>query len=370
MTEAVAEQKTGMDRWRYFHLIYIAFYFPEWLWREPTTVDYVAIAVALAVFVPIFLSAHEKHSPKYTLHIAAYEIIAIALSPFSGLHGVFHIYACAQAGYQRPKTSATRIILGLTLFYVAFNFVSGASPQDLFNAIFAVVFGLITGFGCMSHADTLERERNLKRARVLERQRATLAERERIAHDLHDLLGHTLTMIAVKSDLASKLMDKNPEKARQEVDEVAGSARDALKEIRAAVYDMTVTTVEAEIELARQALDAAGISLTVDDDVPPLSLPLGKALGLTIREAVTNIVRHSKADRARIHIKPLNEELTLTVSDNGVGSSGDSTGGAGLDGVRKRITALGGDMQLKNRNGTELSVSLPFADEFPAGSEA
>ncbi len=370
MTEDVAEQESSIDRWRYFHLIYIAFYFPEWLWRPPATVDYVAIAVALAVFVPIFLSAHEKHTPNFVLHIAAYEIIAIALSPFSGLHGVFHIYACAQAGYQRPKTSATKIIVGLTLFYVAFNFATGASNQDLFNALFAVVFGLITGFGCMSHADSLERERNLKRARVLERQRATLAERERIAHDLHDLLGHTLTMIAVKSDLASKLMDKDLEKAKQEVDEVAGSARDALKEIRAAVYDMTVTTVEAEIELARQALDAAGISLTVDEDVPPLSPPLGKALGLTIREAVTNIVRHSKADSARIHIRPGSDELTLTVSDNGVGSDGSGSSGAGLDGVRKRITALGGDMQLTSSNGTELCVSLPFGDEFPAGSEA
>ena len=111
-------------------------------------------------------------------------------------------------------------------------------------------------------------------------------------------------------------------------------------------------------------------SLTVDDDVPPLSPPLGKALGLTIREAVTNIVRHSKADSARIHIEPGREELTLTVSDNGVGTGDASGSGAGLDGVRKRITALGGDMQLTSSNGTELSVSLPFADEFPAGSRA
>ena len=95
---------------------------------------------------------------------------------------------------------------------------------------------------------------------MLEQQRATLAERERIAHDLHDLLGHTLTMVAVKSELAAKLIDKNPKQAQQEITDVSDAARDALKEIRAAVYDMTVTTVEAEIELARQALDAAGVS--------------------------------------------------------------------------------------------------------------
>ncbi|MEM9689603.1 MAG: sensor histidine kinase [Pseudomonadota bacterium] len=370
MTDTAADSDRVVDRWRFFHLIYIAFYFPEWLWRPPGTVDYVAIAIALAVFVPIFLSTSEKHLSEHSWHIGAYELIAIGLSPFSGLHGVFHIYACAQAGYQRPKRSAMKIIAGLSLFYVVFNLIVGSSTQDWFNAAFAVLFGAITGFGCMSHADSLERERNMKRARVLDRQRATLAERERIAQDMHDLLGHTLTMIAVKSDLASKLMDKDLDKARQEVDEVAGSARDALKEIRAAVYDMTVTTVEAEIELARQALDAAGIALTVDDDVPPLSPPLGKALGLTIREAVTNIVRHSKANRARIRLQPESGALTLTVSDNGVGGTSGSGRGAGLDGVRKRITALGGDMQLSSRDGTELRVSLPLSDEFPASGNA
>ncbi len=363
------EPKDGR-RWRYFHLIFLAFYFPEWLWRPPGIADLIAAALAIAVFVPIFFSAFEQHSPRFTLHIVAYELIAFAASPFSGLHGVFHVYACVQAGFQRPRRTAIRGILLLTLVYAAFILIVQPSLQDLVNAGFALVSGVIVGIACISQAETLERERVLKRARVLERQRAALAERERIAHDLHDLLGHTLTMVAVKSELAAKLMDKAPEQAKREVGEVAGAARGALKEIRAAVYDMTVTTVEAEIELARRALDAAGVDLSVDDEIPPLSPPLGKALGLIIREAVTNIVRHSKADRARIRIAADGDELHLTVSDNGIGRDDDAAQGAGLAGVRKRIAALGGQLLIRSSDGMQLSVSLPFGDDRHAGSEA
>ena len=358
-----AQELRRPDRWRYFHLIYLIFYFPEWLWRPPGVVDFLALAVALAVFVPVYLSAYEQHTPRFTSHIVAFEFIAIALSPFSGLHGVFHIYACAQAGYQRPRRMAIRGIVLLTLFYSVFTLLIGFSPQNLVNAGFAIFFGVVTGIGCISQADTLERERQLKRARVLERQRATLAERERIAHDLHDLLGHTLTMVAVKSDLAAKLIEPKPDQAKQEIADVAEAARGALKEIRVAVYDMTVTTVEAEIELARHALNAAGILLSVDHELPPLSPSVGKALGLTIREAVTNIVRHSGADRARIRITTRGDEIRLTVSDNGVGSDEDTAHGAGLAGVRKRVAALGGELLVRGSEGMQLSVALPFGDE-------
>ncbi len=366
VTDDDRHQSKHGDRWRYFHLIYLIFYFPEWLWRPPGTADLAALAVALAVFVPVYLNAYEQHTPRFTLHIVAFEVIAIAVSPFSGLHGVFHIYACAQAGFQRPRRFAVRGIVLLTLFYTAFTLLLG-SPQDLVNAGFAIFFGVVTGVACISQAETLERERQLKRARVLERQRATLAERERIAHDLHDLLGHTLTMVAVKSELAAKLVEAKPDQAKEEIADVAEAARGALKEIRIAVYDMTVTTVEAEIELARQALDAAGIALSVDHQIPPLAPSVGKALGLTIREAVTNIVRHSGADQAQIRITTQADEIRLTISDNGVGSDEDAAPGAGLAGVRKRIGALGGELLVRSSEGMQLSVALPFSDQSRFG---
>lgn len=354
-------------RWQYFHLIYLAFYFPEWLWRPPGPADLLAAALAIAVFLPIYLNASAQ---RYTAHIVAYELIAFAASPFSGLHGVFHIYACVQAGFQRPRAAAYRGILVLTLAYVAFNLLVQPALQDVFNAAIAIVLGAITGIACISQAETLENERVLKRASVLERQHAALAERERIAHDLHDLLGHTLTMVAVKSELAAKLMDRNPEQAQQEIDDVSKAARGGLQELRAAVYDMTVTTVEDEIEMARRALDAAGVALSVDDDIPPLNPSLGQALGLTIREAVTNIVRHSRADQAQIRIAADRGELKLTVIDNGIGSGDAANQGTGLAGVRRRISALGGELAIEGSHGMRLSVSLPFDDSPQAGAEA
>jgi two-component system sensor histidine kinase DesK len=200
---------------------------------------------------------------------------------------------------------------------------------------------------------------------VLERQRATLAERERIAQDLHDLLGQTLTTVALKAEVAKKLVDRDPERAKQEFDEVAAAARQALDEIRAAVYDMTATSVENEIALARQALEAAGVTLHVDSDLPPLAPQLGKALGLTIREATTNIVRHSGADTARIDIGQEGRRLSLTVADNGHGIQASSTEGAGLAGLRLRIRTLGGDTAIEQEHGMRIRVNLPLDDPEP-----
>mgnify|MGYP001794074464 CR=1 FL=1 len=308
-------------RWRYFHLVYLGFYFPEWLWRTPSIVDVTAAVIAIGIFVPIFLHAFAQTSARFAPHIIAFELIAFVASPFSGLHGVFHVYACVQAGFLRPRRSALTTIAILTVVYIVFSLLFTPTLQDLVNAAFPVLFGVIVGVATISTAETLERERLLKRTGVLEQQQAALTERERSAQDLHDLLGHTLTMVTVKSDLAAKLMDKDPQQARKEINEVATTARSALREIRSAVYDMTVTTVEAEIDLARRALAAAGVELRVDEQIPSLSPTVGKALGLTIREAVTNIVRHSKADRAEIKIASDDEELRLTVSDNGVGGA-------------------------------------------------
>ena len=151
-------------RWKYFHLIYLAFYFPEWLWRPPGVADLVAAAIAMAVFIPIYFTAYERSGARYLSHIVAYEVIAFAVSPFSGLHGVFHVYACVQAGFQRPRQTAIRGILLLTFAYAAVTFLLQPSIQDVINAVFALVIGLVTGIACISQAETLERERPEARA--------------------------------------------------------------------------------------------------------------------------------------------------------------------------------------------------------------
>ncbi len=353
----IEDTKARRWRWRAFNLIYVLFYFTEWFFNPPGVYDLVAITVGLAVFLPVFFSAFERYEPRFIWHVAALELIAFALSPFSGAQGVFHVYACVQAGYQRPAPRALVLMGLLTALYSLFGVVF---ELDWMVVVFTLFLGLVTGLSCSVGAAGLERGRAMRRARVLEQQRAALAERERIAHDLHDLLGQTLTTVALKSEVAHRLIDIDPERARSETAEVAQAARNALTEIRAAVYDMTATTVEQEIERATDALDAAGVTLTVSNEIPPLDPTVSKALGLTIREATTNIVRHAHASEANIEFTYDGETLEVTVRDNGSGNLAGNAEGAGLLGLRKRVQALGGQTAIRVRAGTEVHISLPF----------
>ncbi|MFK8053787.1 MAG: sensor histidine kinase [Woeseiaceae bacterium] len=352
-------QKTNPLRWKFFNLVYLSFYFPEWMWRPPTLIDVVAIVVALALFIPLFFYAYESSGPKAYVPILAFEGIALALSPFSGLQGVFHIYACVQAGFQRPAKHALVGISALTLFYLGFIALTNPTPQDWINMAFALVFGLISGIGCMSAAESIEREQVRERSQRLERQHARLAERERIAHDLHDVLGHTLTMVALKSEVAGKLIEQDPERAREEIMAVTIAARDALRDIRETVYGMTVTTLDGELALAERALSDAGIRLDIVGDLPDLDARQSKALGMSVREATTNIVRHANATKASITITTLNEEIQVEITDNGNGTDDSIVEGAGMTGLRERIREIGGYTEIAMDRGMNIQIRLP-----------
>lgn len=363
----LSQPSTRPVRWMLFNLVYLLFYFPEWLWRAPGVADLIAISVALAVFLPLYWLGFDGDDPPRVGTLLGMEAIALALSPFSGLQGVFHIYACVQAGFLRPGRRAVVWIAGLTLFYAAFIVLVGPDRQDWINAGFALFFGVITGVGCISSAESMEREQLARRSETLARQHATLAERERIASDLHDVLGHTLTMVALKSEVAEKLVNSDPERAREEIRTVGDAARRALKDIRATVYDMTFTTVENELALAGRALSAANVALQIEGQAPTLDARQSKALGLTIREATTNIVRHSRASEASIRIDDSGDRIQLTIADNGIESAADE--GHGLQGLRHRIQALGGRVSFGRKGADRVRVLLPLtAGEHGAGT--
>ncbi|MEO0425579.1 MAG: sensor histidine kinase [Pseudomonadota bacterium] len=353
--------------WRVFNLVYLLFYFTGWLWRAPQAIDLIAAAAAIAIFLPVYFRAYECSDRGALPYIAIMEGLAWATAGFAGIHGVFHTYACVQAAFQRPRRRGMLIIGLLSVAYGAFAI---ATRQPYLSVFFNLGFGIIIGIACTATAESIERERKLKRTQVLERQQATLAERERIAHELHDLLGHTLTMVALKAEVAAKLLQRDPERAGDEMREVATAARSALSEIRAAVYDMTATSVESEIDRARLALDAAGVDLEIRGDVPrTLGPTLGKTLGLSIREATTNIVRHSQASAARIELDHAEDRVELVVADNGVGTA-SAREGAGLSGLRNRVEALGGDAKIDREGGMQIRIRLPLSPLGESGGVA
>ena len=190
---------------------------------------------------------------------------------------------------------------------------------------------------------------------------AKIAERERIARDLHDVLGHTLSVIALKSELASKLMERDPARAAQEIREVNEVARDALSQVRSAVTGYRASGLFAEFEAMRKAFHTAGVKLNLEAE--PLKLPPAheNTLALVLREASTNVLRHAHARSCRVRLVHQDNVALLEIVADGLG--GDAREGNGLLGMRERLAALGGSLVRDGRSGMRLEITLPLSPE-------
>ncbi|MBW8755929.1 MAG: sensor histidine kinase, partial [Sphingomonadales bacterium] len=202
------------------------------------------------------------------------------------------------------------------------------------------------------------------------RRLATLAERERIGRDLHDLLGHTLSLITLKSELAKRLALADPARAQQEMEEVERVARHTLAEVRSAVTGLRAGDLASELVSARLMLEASGIALSVElPDGLDLPKQTGASLALVLREAITNIHRHSRATEARVIITRNGQEFSMRIVDNGCG--GLAAHGNGVSGMRERVRQIGGRLAIDSpaKQGTALEIGIP-GDARQAGGFA
>lgn len=198
-----------------------------------------------------------------------------------------------------------------------------------------------------------------------------MGERQRIARDLHDTLGQKLSLIGLKSDLASKLIDKNPAQAQAEILDVQQTARTALKEVREMVTQMRGTRLEDEMFRVKQILLAAQIELQLEGDPGQTgtSLLTENVLSMCLKEAVTNIVKHSQATQCFISLSSTPAELVVTVRDNGIGMKGQPGyyRGNGLRGMKERLEFVNGSLDIASNlnEGTTLIIQVPNVVKKP-----
>jgi two-component system sensor histidine kinase DesK len=197
-----------------------------------------------------------------------------------------------------------------------------------------------------------------------------IEERQRIARDLHDTLGQKLSLIGLKSDLAGKLVHKNPNQAIAEINDVRQTARSALKEVREMVTQMRGIRLEDELIRIQQLLEAAEIDYILQGN-PKLtntSLITENVLSMCIKEAVTNVVKHSRANACFIMIEPSRTDLIIKVKDDGNGIPGDDLyfKGHGLQGMRERLEFVNGCMDIVRDGGTTIMIKVPNVFQHPA----
>ena len=221
----------------------------------------------------------------------------------------------------------------------------------------AAVFSLMIGGICIHGAEVKRANARLRMAQEEVERLAKTAERERIARDLHDVLGHTLSLITLKAELAGKLLERDPERAGREIREVERVSREALREVRTAIAGYRSEGLQAEMGRARLALESAGVRLEYFAQKVELD-PVGETvLALALREAVTNVVRDAGAEPAGSTLEQTDEETRLEVRDDGRG--GAAPEGIGLASMRERVEGLGGRLERRAETGTSLPIRLP-----------
>ena len=179
------------------------------------------------------------------------------------------------------------------------------------------------------------------------------------------MLGHTLSIIILKSELAGKLIDYDPARAKAEIADVEQTSRTALAEVRSTIRGYRTDTLEAELKQAKAALETAGVSVRSEAEKICLSATQESVVALVLREAVTNIVRHANARNCHVRLTPLNGTCLLEIQDDGQG--GDQLEGSGIRGMRERVESLGGTFERKIGQGTTLVIQFPLAMNTSAG---
>ena len=211
--------------------------------------------------------------------------------------------------------------------------------------------------------ENLEGELETARERISEL--TVHEERQRIARDLHDTLGQKLSMIGLKSDLAARLVEKDPQQAILEIKDIRQAASVALKEVRELVADMRAVRIEEELHRVEQILKAAQIKFRLNGDKNDIKMPVlaESVISMCLKEAVTNIIKHSEATICRINFYQSEDEFKMTIQDNGVGVdiSKRLNGGNGLKGMQERIEFLNGVIDIECDQGTAIIIKVPLA---------
>ncbi|MCU0753593.1 MAG: sensor histidine kinase [Xanthomonadales bacterium] len=364
---AVRARARPMDfnRHPWFGLVYLAFVFlPLIFARQPIGHALLWSVLACAAFVPVWQRYLQESlpTPERTRLIAWTALLGYTLMALQPGGNTFVIYAITMAvSVWPPKRGLiTAVVLWALMAVELFVLIPNPGVAIGVSAIMA----MIAGSACAGILADRARERQDALLRLSQdevRRLAAMAERERIGRDLHDVLGHTLSLVVLKTQLARRLLNRDASAAEAQLAELEQAARGALDQVREAVSGIRSCGLAAELAAARLSLLDAEIGLDVELPVLELPAPIDAAFALALREAITNVIRHARASRVRVQLSAEGVDWRLTIVDDGIGGARPKPGHSGLPGFGERARALGGELKLDSPagGGTRIELSVP-----------
>jgi two-component system, NarL family, sensor histidine kinase DesK len=363
---------------RLFMVAFLAFYIlPIWvILTKPFPLSDKAIALGILLasgLIWIWFWTRIVGGPDERFRLPAVVAGTALMSLFTAMtppqYGSFFVYVVLMIGAAFRWRLALLLIVMASLGAGVIDLLRGTSALQATNE---VLNDSIVGVAAIAGRLLIEANQQLSQAREQIARLAVGEERLRFARDLHDLLGHSLSVIALKSELAGRLIHRAPGLAAHEVEDIEKVARDALREVREAVAGYRQPTLAAELAGAREAMTAAGIECRIDEQHPGLPTAVEAVLAWTVREGVTNVMRHSGARRCVIRILSKDGRATVEIIDDGRGGLAEP--GSGLHGLDERVRERGGTLTAEPlpHEGFRLRVTLPLpqvntpADRVPA----
>jgi two-component system sensor histidine kinase DesK len=343
-------EKAKVVWWPLVFTVFVAFVFLEPYQRKAGRLEWGLTIGGVAVFVALYLyglvTAFRRQRSRALAAISGITALGLVFAPFNAGAALYIIYSTSFAPFVVGGEIGTSVaVIGTILAAVALE--SWLLHLGWVFFTYSFVYAIVLGVG-----NTYSARQAFSTERV-----AKADERQRIARDLHDVLGHTLSVIVLKAELAGRLLDRDKEGAKAEIADVERISRDALAEVRQAISGYLTGGLPAELERAKATLETAGVGIQSHSAHVGVTPAQERVLALVLREAVTNVVRHARAKVCRLSLTEADGACRLVVEDDGRG--GVHAEGHGIRGMRERIDALGGTLRLEGDRGTRLTITLP-----------
>jgi two-component system, NarL family, sensor histidine kinase DesK len=340
----------------YMPLAYFGFFWLQPIFEHTSRKQWLLTVLGTVIFLALYLGVlWTARRPWQLAGLGALVVVGTLYSPFNNGASCFFIFAAALLPYIVETELSVLALIAVIVAIVGLE--TWLLHLSGWFAFYAVGLSVVVGGTNIYFAQRTRMYYRLKTANDEIEHLAKVAERERIARDLHDVLGHTLSVIILKSELAGKLIDRDPQRAKAEIADVEKTSREALAEVRTTIRGYRGYSLEAELKQAQATLETAGVKVKSESAEVSLTPVQESVVALVVREAVTNVVRHAGARNCLLRLTPVNGTCRFEIQDDGRG--GGNTEGNGLRGMRERIEALGGTLQRETNPGTRLTIEFP-----------